>query len=99
MSGVPTELARELLAESLAAWRIVGTVRREDDGAIAIRADRRDIRIEAARDAMFRWLVTIDGRRRGAISLAGVLRQVRAALDPGHAANRVRVAAGPMVPS
>jgi hypothetical protein len=58
------------------------------------------IRIEpAAADPMFRWMVTIDGRKRGAISLAGVLRQVRQALDPGYAANRVCVAVSPMVPS
>ena len=100
MSGVPSELARELLAESLAAWRLPGAVREEEGGAIAIRGNLRDIRVEPAPpDLMFRWIVTIDGRRRGAISLAGVLRQVREALDPGYAANRVRVAIGPMVPS
>jgi len=100
VSGVPSELARELLAESLAAWRLPGAVREEEGGAIAIRGNLRDIRVEPAPpDLMFRWIVTIDGRRRGAISLAGVLRQVREALDPGYAANRVRVAIGPMVPS
>ena len=100
MSGVPSELACELLAESLAAWRLAGAVRREGDGAIAICGNRGDIRIEPAPpDLMFRWMVTIDGRKRGAISLVGVLRQVREALDPGYAANRVRVAVSPMVPS
>jgi hypothetical protein len=48
---------------------------------------------------MFRWLVTIDGRKRGAISLLAVLRQVRQALDPGYAACGVRVAVAPLVPS
>jgi hypothetical protein len=43
-------------------------------------------------------MVTIDGRRRSAISLVSVLRQVREALDPGYAANRVRVALTPLVP-
>jgi hypothetical protein len=43
-------------------------------------------------------MVTIDGRKRGTISLVGVLRQVRDALDPGYAANRVRVALTPLVP-
>jgi hypothetical protein len=100
VSGVPSELARELLAESLAAWRLPGAVREEEGGAIAIGGGRKDIRIEPAPpEAMFRWTVTIDGRKRGAISLVGVLRQVREALDPGYAANRVRVAIGPMVPS
>jgi hypothetical protein len=46
---------------------------------------------------MFRWLVTIDGRTRPAISLLAVLRQVREALDSGYAANRVRVAVAPLV--
>ncbi len=100
MSGVPGDLACELLAESLAAWRVAGAVRRESGGVIAISGSLKEIRIEpAAPDPMFRWMVTIDGRRRGAISLAGVLRQVRQALDPGYAANRVRVAVSPMVPS
>ena len=100
MSGVPSELVCELMAESLAAWRLVGAVRGEGDGAIAIGGGRKNIRIEPAPpEAMFRWLVTIDGRTRGAISLVGVLRQVREALDPGYAANRVRVAVSPLVPS
>jgi hypothetical protein len=48
---------------------------------------------------MFRWMVIIDGRRRGAISILAVLRQVREALDPGYAASRVHVAVAPLVPS
>ena len=100
MSGVPGDLACELLAESLAAWRVAGAVRRESSGVIAISSSLKEIWIEpAAPDLMFRWMVTIDGRKRGAISLAGVLRQVRQALDPGYAANRVRVAVSPMAPS
>ena len=47
---------------------------------------------------MFRWLVTIDGRERPAVSLIAVLRQVRQALDPGYAASRVRVTVAPLVP-
>jgi hypothetical protein len=47
---------------------------------------------------MFRWMVTVDGRKRGAISLVAVLRQVREALDPGYAASRVRIAVAPLVP-
>jgi hypothetical protein len=48
-------------------------------------------------DGMFRWLVTIDGRTRPAISLVAVLRQVRAALDPDFAATRVRVSVAPLL--
>lgn len=44
-------------------------------------------------------MVIAGGRRRGAISLLAVLRQVRAALDPGYAAQRVRVTAFPLVPA
>jgi hypothetical protein len=41
----------------------------------------------------------VAGRKRGAISLPAVLRQVRAALDPGYARNKVRVALTTLVPS
>jgi hypothetical protein len=43
-------------------------------------------------------MVTVDGRRRGAVSLVAVLRQLRAALDPGYAKTRVRIAASALVP-
>jgi hypothetical protein len=99
MSEAPVDLACELMVQSLAAWRVAGTVQRSRDGAIVICGARKDIRIDPApSDLMFRWKVTIDGRKRGAISLVGVLRQVREALDPGYAANRVRVALTPLVP-
>jgi hypothetical protein len=48
---------------------------------------------------MFRWLVTIDGRTRPALSLLAVLRQVREALDPDYSGSRLRVAIAPLVPS
>jgi hypothetical protein len=99
VSEVPLDLACELLVQSLAAWRVAGRVQRSRDGAIVICAALKDIRIDLApSDPMFRWMVTIDGRKRWAISLVGVLRQVREALDPGYAANRVRVALTPLVP-
>jgi hypothetical protein len=97
---MPKDLACELLAQSLAAWRLAGSVARAGDGALVIGAARNDIRIDRAPpQLMFRWMVTVDGRTRGAMSLTGVLRQVREALDPGYAANRVRVALAPLVPS
>ena len=55
--------------------------------------------IDVALELMFRWIVTVEGRKRGAISLVAVLRQVREALDPGYAGSRVRVAVNPLVPS
>jgi hypothetical protein len=100
LTRVHPDLVRELLAQSLLAWRVTGSVERESDGALVIVGTCRAIRIEPAPpDAIFRWMVTADGRKRGAISLVAVLRQVREALDPGYAANRVRVAVAPLVPS
>jgi hypothetical protein len=100
VSAVPNDLACELLAQSLVAWRLAGCVERASDGALVIGGNRKDIRIDRAPPhAMFRWTVTVDGRTRGAISLLAVLRQVREALDPGYTANRVRIAVAPLVPS
>ena len=99
MSAATVDLTCELMAQSLAAWRVAGAVERARDGAIVIRGARKDIRIDAVpSDPMFRWMVTIDGRTRRAISVVAVLRQVREALDPGYAASRVRVALTPLVP-
>jgi hypothetical protein len=100
LSAVQIDLVHELLMQSVAAWRVVASVRSEGDGVIVICGSHKDIRIaRAPDDLMFRWIVTIDGRKRGAISLVAVLRQVREALDPGYAASRVRVAVSPLVPS
>jgi hypothetical protein len=100
LKEVNLDLARELLVQSLAAWRLPGSIERAGDGALVVVGSRRSIRIDPALpDSIFRWMVTSDGRKRGAISLVAVLRQVREALDPGYAANRVRVAVAPLVPS
>ena len=99
MSEAPVDLTCELVVQSLAAWRVAGAVERARAGAIVIRGARKDIRIDAApSDPKFRWMVTIDGRTRRAISVVGVLRQVREALDPGYVASRVRVALTALVP-
>ena len=98
MNPTPDDLACELLAQSLVAWRVAGGVERRD-GALVIGRNRKDIRIDRAPlHSMFRWTVTVDGRKRGAISLVAVLRQVREALDPGYAANRLQIAVAPLVP-
>jgi hypothetical protein len=79
---------------------VVASVWSEGDGVIVICGSKKHIRIaRAPDDLMFRWIVTVEGRKRGAISLVAVLRQVREALDPGYAASRVRVAISPLVPS
>jgi hypothetical protein len=100
VNEAPDDLARELLAQSLIAWRVTGSVERAGDGALVIGGNAKDIRIDRAPPhLMFRWMVTVDGRQRPAISLVAVLRQVREALDPGYAANRVRIAVAPLVPA
>jgi hypothetical protein len=97
---MPIDLAHELLTQSLAAWRVESSIRSEVDGVIVICGSHKDIRIaRAPADLMFRWIVTVEGRKRGAISLVAVLRQVREALDPGYAASRVLVAVSPLRPS
>jgi hypothetical protein len=98
MRAPPSDSVCELLSACLEAWRLEGRVERADDGAILVSCGGIDIRVERASPELpFRWMVTIAGRKRGAISLVAVLRQLRGALDPGHAANRVRVVAAPLV--
>jgi hypothetical protein len=100
LSNTSRDLVCELLAQSLKAWKLEGSVHRAGDGSILVICDTRQIGITPAPpDLPIRWMVTVDGRRRGAISLVAVLRQVRAALDPGYARSRVRVAVAPLVPS
>jgi hypothetical protein len=89
---------RELMTQSLVAWRLTGSVRRTSDGTVLISCDKHEIRIQQAPPGSpFRWMVIVGDRKRGAISLVAVLRQVRAALDPGYATMRVRVTAFPLV--
>jgi hydrogenase maturation factor HypE len=98
LSGAGDHLVGELVAESLAAWRVAGRVDRTD-GGIVVSSGGKSIKIDPApRETMFRWMVTIDGRRRPALSLVAMLRQVRQAVDPGYAAGRVRVTVAPLVP-
>ena len=99
MTAAAEETLHELLTQSLIAWRVTGCVNRTGDGAMMVCANAADIRIEpASADLPFRWVVSIDGRRRPAVSLVAVLRQLRAALDPGYATNRLRIAVSPLVP-
>jgi hypothetical protein len=88
------------MEQCLLAWRLTGSVRGTVDGATLISSGTHEIRIEPAPpDLPFRWAVTVDSRRRGAISIVAVLRQVRAALDPAYAPMRARVVGLPSVPS
>jgi hypothetical protein len=93
------ENLHELMTQSLLAWRLTGSIHSTSDGAILVSCQEHNIRIEAtASDLPFRWIVTIDNRSRPAISLVAVLRQVRAALEPGYATARARIAPFPLVP-
>ncbi len=101
MSRAQGELVAELLTECFSVWRVDAHAEQVDDGSILISGDGKSIGIDAAppEQDMFRWLVSIDGRQRPAVSVVAVLRQVRQALDPGYPANRVRVTVAPLVPS
>ena len=88
------------MEQSLHAWRLNGTVRGTADGATLVSCDTHQIRIEPAPPGLpFRWAVTVDNHRRGAISIIAVLRQVRAVLDPGYTPMQARVAPLPPVRS
>jgi hypothetical protein len=52
----------------------------------------------AEKDLPFRWMVTRGGRTRGVTSIAGLLRAVRAAVDPEHRPVRLRIAPLPFAP-
>jgi hypothetical protein len=89
-----------LMEQSLLAWRLDGSVSAESHGAVVVRCRDHVLRIERApAELPFRWHVTADGRKRAALSLVAVLRQVREALDPGYATLRPRIAPVPLVPA
>jgi hypothetical protein len=99
VTEAPKDHLCDLLAQSLIAWRVAGSVQRTSGGAILLRGGSKEICIEPApKDLPFRWMVSVGGRKRGAISLLAVLRQVRAAVDPGYSPNRVCVTVSPPVP-
>jgi hypothetical protein len=95
-AGLDESIAK-LLARSLEAWRINGDVRRQADGALLVTASGRQLRISRAPpDLPFRWMVQDGERTRGATSVAGVLRHVRLAVDPGYRPVRLRIAPLPL---
>jgi hypothetical protein len=100
LSKAANELTCELLAQSLVAWRLVGSVERTSDEAIHVTCNSIDITVQRAPPELpFRWIVTAGGRKRVALALPAVLRQVREVLDPDYARNKVRVAVTPLVAS
>ncbi len=89
-----------LITSSLALWERAGDVRREAGGAIALESEGHEVRItRAAPDVPFRWSITIDGRARVASSVPGLLRVLRAGLDPDFRPSRVRIAPIGITPS
>jgi hypothetical protein len=94
--GVPNHVFR-LLAESLTAWRVSGEIAQVRDGTLLLTVGDKQLSIaRAAPDMPFPWIVLADGRSRGATSIAGLLRAVRATIDPGYRPVRLRIAPLPL---
>ena len=88
-----------LLEHSLRTWRVCGKISREADGTLLIAAANKRVRVaRAATGLPFRWAVADGERIRGATSVTGVLRHVRAALDSGYRSIRLRIASLPPTP-
>ena len=83
----------ELLVQSLNAWHVHGAVAYLPNGELLLTA--RDVRIAITRSRdtpPFRWMVDTGNRTRGVVSIAGLLRAVRALVDPDHRAFPLRIA-------
>jgi hypothetical protein len=99
MTAAIPEHVRELVAQSLVAWRVGGVVRHEADDTLLLVAGDKQLRISRApADLPFRWMVAEGERTRGVISIAGLLRTIRAAVDPGYRPIRLRLAPQPLLP-
>jgi hypothetical protein len=99
MTAEVPEMLGTLLRESLATWGVAGAVSRAGDGSLQLSAGQLRLAIvRAPRDLPFRWLVVSNDRSRGASGIAGLLRTVRAAVDPNYRPIRVRIAALPPAP-
>ena len=95
----PSDRLFSLVGQSLIAWRVLARARRRADGAIEVTGLGRSIVVErAAAGEPFRYMVTVDARRRPALSLVAVLRQIRGARDPAYEKSRVRIAVEPLLP-
>jgi hypothetical protein len=96
VSADTVALIEKLLAASLRAWRVSGTVERGADGTL--RVNTADATLVVARaSAPFRWMVTTPARSRGVTSIAGLLRTLRGTLDPTYLPNRLRIAPSRLV--
>jgi hypothetical protein len=82
-----------LFEESLVLWGRPGSVHREPTGAIVVKTAEHTVRIERAEAGVpFRWLLLVDGRRRVAGSVTGLLRALRLGIDADFRPSRVRIA-------
>jgi len=91
------EILETLLVESLRAWRVNAQVRRLPEGSLLVDVGETSLRVERCDLAPFRWMIVCGERRRPAASLPGVLRALRAAVDPNYRPLRPRFAPGPIV--
>jgi hypothetical protein len=99
VTGELNDALQALLEHSLGAWRLGGKISREVDGTLLVAAQGKRLRIARAPAGLpFRWTVAEEGRMRHATSVTGILRHVRAALDGGHRAVRLRIAPLPKAP-
>ena len=88
-----------LLQESLLAWGVAGVVNLRADGGLEVRAASAHLHISRAPAGLpFRWLVGDGNRRRAVSGVPGLLRTVRASIDPSYRPIAVRIAALPLAP-
>jgi hypothetical protein len=93
------DAVEELLVESLRAWCARAEVQRQADGVLLVTAGRERLRVSRApAELPFRWMVDDGARTRGATSIAGLLRSLRAIVDPDYRPVRLRIAPLPLLP-
>lgn len=85
----------KLLELSFEAWKLEAKVVVDwNDDGIGLQAGSNNLHITRAPPGMpFRWVVSINGRRRTVASVNGVLRIVRQTLSPGYEPRSMRIAA------
>jgi hypothetical protein len=87
-------------SKGLRAWRVTRQRRaRGRRGAARHRRRQAPAHLAAPADLPFRWMVGEGERTRGATSIAGLLRNVRASVDPHYRPVRLRIVPLPLVPS
>jgi hypothetical protein len=87
-----------LLVESLKAWHVRGEVARLSDGTLSLTAGAMRVHIARSHNTPpFRFMVATGDRTRGVMSIAGLLRAVRAVVDPDHRPFPLRIAPSPVI--